>query len=42
MALKESKESLKPCDRISYARRVHDEKEMQSFNDAMHDFWLTT
>lgn len=28
-------------DRISYASRVFDEKEMQSLTDAMLDFWLT-
>lgn len=38
----ESKESFKPGDRISYASRVYDEKEMQSLTDAMLDFWLTT
>lgn len=39
---KESKEDFKPGDRISYASRVYDEKEMQSLTDAMLDFWLTT
>lgn len=39
---KESKENFKPGDRISYASRVYDEKEMQSLTDAMLDFWLTT
>lgn len=29
-------------DRISYASRVFDEKEMQSLTDAVLDFWLTT
>ena len=38
----ESKENFKPGDRISYASRVYDEKEMQSLIDAMLDFWLTT
>ena len=38
----ESKENFKPGDRISYASRVYDEKEMQSLTDAMLDFWLTT
>lgn len=38
----ESKEGFKPGDRISYASRVYDEKEMQSLTDAMLDFWLTT
>ena len=31
-----------PGDRISYASRVYDEKEMQSLTDATLDFWLTT
>lgn len=35
-------DSFKPGDRISYASRVYDEKEMQSLTDAMLDFWLTT
>lgn len=38
----ESKENFKPGDRISYASRVYDEKEMQSLTDAALDFWLTT
>ncbi len=38
----ESKENFKPGDRISYASRVYDEKEMQSLTDAMLDFWITT
>lgn len=38
----ESKENFKSGDRISYASRVYDEKEMQSLTDAMLDFWLTT
>ena len=38
----ESKENFKPGNRISYASRVYDEKEMQSLTDAMLDFWLTT
>ena len=38
----ESKESFKPGDRVSYASRVYDEKEMKSLTDAMLDFWLTT
>lgn len=38
----ESKENFKPGDRISYASRVYDEKEMQALTDAMLDFWLTT
>lgn len=39
---KECKKNFKPGDRISYASRVYDEKEMQSLTDAMLDFWLTT
>lgn len=38
----ESKDNFQPGDRISYASRVYDEKEMQSLADAMLDFWLTT
>lgn len=38
----ESKENFKLGDRISYASRVYDEKEMQSLTDAVLDFWLTT
>lgn len=34
--------NFKPGDRISYASRVYDEKEMQSLTGAMLDFWLTT
>ena len=39
---KEHEEEFKPGDRISYASRVFDEKEMQALTDAMLDFWLTT
>ena len=39
---KENKESFKEGDRISYASRVYDEKEMQALTDATLDFWLTT
>ncbi|MCM1100964.1 MAG: lipopolysaccharide biosynthesis protein RfbH [Acetatifactor muris] len=39
---KETKADFKPGDRINYAARVYDEKEMQSLTDAMLDFWLTT
>lgn len=38
----DSKENYMLGDRISYASRVYDEKEMQSLTDAMLDFWLTT
>lgn len=34
--------SFKPGERISYASRVYDEKEMCALTDAMLDFWLTT
>lgn len=39
---KENKEEFRPGERISYASRVFDEKEMCSLTDAMLDFWLTT
>lgn len=39
---KENKEEFLPGDRISYASRVFDEKEMCSLTDATLDFWLTT
>ncbi len=39
---KENKEPFKPGDRVNYASRVFDEKEMMSLTDAMLDFWLTT
>ena len=39
---KESKTPFKAGDRISYASRVFDEKEMCALTDAMLDFWLTT
>ncbi len=39
---KEKKDEFVPGDRISYASRVFDEKEMCSLTDAMLDFWLTT
>lgn len=39
---KEKNGTFHPGDRISYASRVFDEKEMQSLTDAMLDFWLTT
>ena len=41
-AYKERKAEFKPGDRIAYASRVYDEKEMCSLTDAMLDFWLTT
>jgi len=39
---KENKSDFKPGDRINYASRVFDEKEMQALTDATLDFWLTT
>ncbi|MCR4689073.1 MAG: lipopolysaccharide biosynthesis protein RfbH [Saccharofermentans sp.] len=39
---KENKTPFKPGDRVNYASRVFDEKEMMSLTDAMLDFWLTT
>ncbi len=39
---KENKKGFEPGDRISYASRVFDEKEMCALTDAMLDFWLTT
>ena len=39
---KERREIFKPGDRISYASRVFNEKEMQALTDATLDFWLTT
>ena len=39
---KQTKVEFKPGDRISYASRVFDEKEMCALTDAMLDFWLTT
>lgn len=39
---KEKKEPYKAGERISYAGRVFDEKEMCALTDATLDFWLTT
>ena len=39
---KQNKEPYKEGDRITYAARVFDEKEMCALTDAMLDFWLTT
>ena len=39
---KEQKKDFEPGDRVSYASRVFDEKEMLSLTDATLDFWLTT
>lgn len=38
----EKKDDFKEGDRISYAGRVFDEKEMMALTDATLDFWLTT
>ena len=38
---RERREPYQPGDKISYASRVFDEKEMKSLTDAMLDFWLT-
>ena len=38
---KKDEGNFHPGDRISYASRVFDEKEMQAMTDAMLDFWLT-
>ncbi len=39
---KEKKEDYKEGERINYAARVYDEKEMCALTDATLDFWLTT
>ena len=39
---KENKKTFTPGDRINYASRVYDEKEMQSLVDSALDFWLTS
>lgn len=39
---KEPAKDFEPGDRICYASRVFDDKEMCSLTDAMLDFWLTT
>ena len=39
---KEKKASFQEGDRITYAARVFDEKEMCALTDATLDFWLTT
>lgn len=39
---KQPKKKFEPGDRINYAGRVFDEKEMLSLTDASLDFWLTT
>ena len=39
---KQKKEPFKEGDRVSYASRVFDEKELCALTDATLDFWLTT
>ena len=39
---KAPRKEFEPGDRIAYASRVYDEKEMQALTDAALDFWLTT
>jgi len=39
---KENKTPFRPGDRIAYAARIFDEKEMCSLVDSALDFWLTT
>lgn len=39
---KKNKSEFTPGDRITYASRVFDEKEMLALTDATLDFWLTT
>lgn len=41
-AFKENKSQFQPGDRITYAARVFDEKEMCALTEATLDFWLTT
>ena len=38
----EKKEAFIPGNRVAYAARVFDDKEMQALTDATLDFWLTT
>ena len=39
---KENKKEYTDVERITYAERVFDEKEMCALTDAALDFWLTT
>ena len=39
---KEAKREFTPGDRICYASRVFDEKEMMNLADSMLEFWLTS
>lgn len=41
-AYKEGKKAFAPGDRISYAARVFDDKEMRNLVESALDFWLTT
>ena len=41
-AFKEPRKEFEPGDRINYAGRVYDEKEMQALTETALDFWLTT
>ena len=41
-AIHKQKDGFKPGDRIPYAARVFDEKEMTALVDSSLDFWLTT
>ena len=38
----EKREPYKEGERINYAARIFDEKEMQTLTDSVLDFWLTT
>ncbi len=40
-AYKVPTKQFQPGDRISYASRIYDEREMQALTDAVLDFWLT-
>ncbi|MBQ8159784.1 MAG: lipopolysaccharide biosynthesis protein RfbH [Clostridia bacterium] len=39
---KQPRKAFEPGDRIAYASRVYDDREMCALTDAMLDFWLTT
>lgn len=41
-AFKQKSEPFREGDRITYAARVYDEREMMALTDAALDFWLTT
>lgn len=40
-AFKERKQDFQPGDKLNYASRMFDEKEMQALTDTTLDFWLT-